>query len=75
MPFGRDLGKPYGGNPILYNSKYALEFIDATSKIKTETGFGEGARRVKLLRRPDEQYTGELKVVNLKKDFGFTDDS
>jgi len=74
MPFGRDLGKPYGGNPVLYNSKYALEFIDAPNKVKNETGWGEQARRVKLLRRPDEPYTGELVPVHLKKDYGFTDD-
>jgi len=72
-PFGRDLGKPYGGDPILYNSKYALQFIDATSAIKKETGWGEEARRIKLLRRPDEPYTGELIPVRLKKDYGFSD--
>lgn len=71
--FGRDLGKPYGGNPILYNSKYAIEFIDAPKKIQQETGFGIDARRVKLLRRPDEQTTGELHTVRLKKDYGFCD--
>jgi RecA/RadA recombinase len=74
MPFGRDLGKPYGGNPVLYNSKYALEFIDATNKVKNETGWGEEARRVKLLRRPDEPSTGELFPVRLKKDWGFCDE-
>lgn len=74
MPFGRDLGKPYGGNPVLYNSKYALGFIDAPNKIKTETGWGTEARRVRLLRRPDEQTTGELIPIRLKKDFGFCDD-
>ncbi len=74
MPFGRDLGKPYGGNPILYNSKYALEFIDAPNKIKTSTGWGVEARRVKLLRRPDEPSTGELIPVRLKKDYGFCDE-
>lgn len=73
MPFGRDLGKPYGGDPILYNSKYSLELIDATNKIETETGWGPEARRVKLLRRPDEPTTGELIPVRLKKDWGFCD--
>jgi RecA/RadA recombinase len=72
-PFGRDLGKPYGGDPILYNSKYALQFIDAPKRVKDETGFGEEARRIKLLRRPDEPYTGELVPVRLKKDWGFCD--
>ena len=74
MPFGRDLGKPYGGNPILYNSKYAMEFIDAPNKVKTETGWGEESRRVMLLRRPDEQTTKELIPVRLKKDYGFCDE-
>jgi len=73
MPFGRDLGKPYGGNPILYNSKYALELIDAPNKVKTETGWGMECRRVKLLRRPDEPSTGELIPVRLRKDYGFCD--
>jgi len=71
MPFGRDLGKPYGGNPVLYNSKFALEFIDAPNKVKNETGWGEETRRVKLLRRPDEPYTGELVPTRLKKDYGY----
>jgi len=74
MPFGRDLGKPYGGNPILYNSKYAMEFIDAPKKVQNETGWGLEARRVKLLRRPDEQTTGELIPVRLKKDYGYCDE-
>jgi len=74
MPFGRDLGKPYGGNPVLYNSKYAMEFIDAPNKVKNETGWGEEARRVKLLRRPDEPYTGELFPVRLKKDWGYCEE-
>jgi len=74
MPFGRDLGKPYGGNPILYNSKFAIEFIDAPSKVKKDTGWGEETRRIKLLRRPDEPYTGELIPIRLKKDWGFCDE-
>ena len=73
MPYGRDLGKPYGGSPVLYNSKYAIGFVDATSEIKKNTGWGIEARRVRLLRRPDEQTTGQLYPVRLKKDWGFDD--
>ena len=72
--FGRDLGKPYGGDPILYNSKYAMEFIDAPRKLQQETGWGIETRRVKLLRRPDAQSTNELFPVRLKNNFGYTDD-
>jgi len=74
MPFGRDLGKPYGGNPVLYNSKYALEFIDAPKKLQNETGWGQETRRVKLLRRPDVPQDDQLHPVRLKKDYGFTDE-
>jgi len=74
MPFGRDLGKPYGGNPVLYNSKYALEFIDAPKKLQTETGWGNETRRIKLLRRPDVPQDDQLYPVRLKKDFGFCDE-
>ena len=72
-PFGRDFGKMWGGDPVLYNSKYAMEFIDATNKIKNDTGWGVEARRVKLVRRPDEQVTDELIPIRLKKDYGYTD--
>jgi len=74
MPFGRDLGKPYGGDPILYNSKYAIQFIDSTRKIQNETGWGIEARRIKLLRSPGIQTTEELIPIRLKKDYGFTDE-
>ena len=74
MPFGRDLGKPYGGDPILYNSKYAIEFIDAPKKLQKETGWGNECRRVKLLRRPDRPSTDELFPVRLRKDWGYTDE-
>ena len=74
MPFGRDLGKPYGGNPVLYNSKFAMEFIDAPRKIQNETGWGDETRRVKLLRRPDVPATSELFPIRLKKDYGFCDE-
>lgn len=74
MPFGRDLGKPYGGDPILYNSKYALQIIDAPRKLQQETNWGLETRRVKLLRSPHEQATEELFPIRLKKDWGFCED-
>ena len=37
---GQDLGNPYGGAPVLYNSKYAIQILKATHKIKIETGWG-----------------------------------
>jgi len=72
-PFGRDFGHMWGGDGLLYNSKYALQFIDATSKIKNQTGWGIEARRVMLIRRPDEQATGDLTPIRLKKDWGYCD--
>lgn len=71
--FGRDLGKPWGGDPILYNSKYALLILDADGKTKKETGWDLEARRIRLIRRPDEQDTNDLFPVRLKKDYGYTD--
>jgi len=71
--FGRDFGKAWGGDPILYNSKYALLILDADGKTKKETGFGDECRRVVLIRRPDEQDTDKKFPVRLKKDYGYTD--
>ena len=73
MPFGTDFGKPVGGDSVMYNTKYTLEFWDATNKIKKDSGFGLEARRVRLFRHPVEQIDGEWQVVRLKKDWGYTD--
>ena len=71
--YGRDFGKAWGGDPILYNSKYALLIIDGDGKTKKETGFGLECRRIMLIRRPDEQDTGEKFPVCLRKDYGYAD--
>jgi len=73
-PFGRDLGKPYGGDPILYNSKYAIELINAPRKLQNETGWGLETRRVMLLRAPGEQTTKEMLPIRLKKDWGYCEE-
>jgi len=73
MPFGTDFGHPIGGDSIMYNTKYVLEFWDATNKIKTDTGFGIEARRVRLYRHPTEQITGEWIPIRLQKDVGYVD--
>jgi len=73
MPFGRDLGNPYGGNPILYNSKFVIQFIDAPKKLKDETGFGLECRRIRMIRNPSDQTTGEMYPIRLRKDWGFCD--
>jgi len=73
MPFGTDFGKPVGGDSIMYNTKYTLEFWDATNKIKKDSGFGLEARRVRLYRHPTEQIDGVWHVIRLKKDYGYTD--
>ena len=72
-PFGIDHGKMWGGDGMMYTSKYAIQFTNATMKIKNETGWGIEARRVKLVRRPDEQDTGEWIPVRLMKDYGYCD--
>jgi len=81
-PIGQyhDLGHAYGGNPIYYNSKYILQFLNGTkveknilcAENKRETWSSE-ARRVILIRRPNEQATGEKIPIRLKKDWGFDD--
>ena len=70
----KDPGKPYGGQPILYNSKYALQIRDSTNKLKKESGFGLEARRVQLLRAPGLQTTKEEFNVRLQKDYGYVDE-
>jgi RecA/RadA recombinase len=70
--FGRDFGKPYGGDEVLYNSKYILAIID--SDMKARATYGKSARRVMLMKHPFNATTGELFPINLKEDYGFTDD-
>ncbi|RKY93948.1 MAG: hypothetical protein DRQ06_05980 [Candidatus Hydrothermota bacterium] len=70
--FGRDFGKPYGGDEILYNSKYILCIIN--SDMAARAKYGKTARRVMLLKHPFNATTGELFPVNLKVDYGFTDE-
>ena len=70
--FGRDFGKPYGGDEVLYNSKYILAIID--SDMSARAKYGKSARRFMLLKHPFNAVTGELYAINLKKDYGFTDD-
>jgi RecA/RadA recombinase len=70
--FGRDFGKPYGGDEVLYNSKYILAIIDSDMKARSE--FGKTARRVMMLKHPYNATVGELYSLNLKKDYGFTEE-
>jgi len=72
--FGVDFGNMWGGDTILYNTKYAIQFWSATSKIQKETKWGNEARRVRLFRNPYKKATGEWKVVRLKEDYGFCDE-
>lgn len=75
MPFGRDLGKIYGGQPVLYNSKYAIQLVNSTSELKKAyySGFEDEARRVRLIRHPYIVADGNLHNIRLKKDYGFCD--
>ncbi len=70
--FGRDFGKPYGGDEVLYNSKYILAIID--SDMTARAKYGKSARRAMLMKHPFNATTGELFPINLKVDYGFTDD-
>lgn len=73
-PYGRDFGHMYGGHPVLYNSKYAIQLLDSTSEIKKTKfkGFEHEARRVRLIRHP---YINDTKLydIRLKTDYGFCD--
>lgn len=70
--FGRDFGKPYGGDEVLYNSKYILALVD--SDMAARAKYGDTARRVFILKHPYQAITKELLAINLKKDYGFTDE-
>ena len=70
--FGRDFGKPYGGDEVLYNSKYIVCIVD--SDMAARAKYGKSARRFFLLKHPYNPTVGELFPVNLKPDYGYTDD-
>jgi len=72
-PFGRDFGNPYGGDEIFYNSKYVIEIID--SDMAARAKFGQCARRVMLVKHPYQAIDKVLHPVNLKTNFGFTDEA
>lgn len=73
LKWGRDFGKIYGGDEILYNSKYVLEIVD--SDMSARAKYGDTARRCMILKHPYQSNVRELHPVNLKKDFGFTDET
>lgn len=72
MVWGRDFGKIYGGDEVLYNSKYVIELIN--SDMAARAKFGKGARRVMLIKHPYNPLTREMYAINLKENYGFTDD-
>lgn len=72
--FGVDWGVPTGGDSIIYNTKYVLEFWEATSPIKKSTGWDLEARRVRIFRHPTEQVDWKWIPIRLKKDTGYTDE-
>lgn len=75
MPFGKDLGKIYGGQPVLYNSKYAIQLLTSTNELRKKyyQGFENEARRVRLIRHPYIIADGKMYNIRLKKDYGFCD--
>jgi len=75
MPFGKDLGKIYGGQPVLYNSKYAIQLLPSTNELRKKyyQGFENEARRIRLIRHPYIIADGKLYNIRLKKDYGFCD--
>lgn len=70
--FGRDFGKPYGGDEVLYNSKYILAIIDSDMKARTE--YGKTARRVMMLKHPYNPDVGNLYNINLKANHGYCEE-
>ena len=73
-PYGRDFGKVFGGDPVLYNSKYVVQIINSTSTIKKAKfkGFEDEAKRIRLLRHPYIK-SDKLYDIRLKEDWGFED--
>jgi hypothetical protein len=76
-----DIGHAYGGNPIYYNSKYIIQLLSGTKPEKEiecaenkKNTWNQEARRIMLIRRPDEQSTGIKIPIRLKKDWGFSDE-
>lgn len=68
----RDLGRPYGGDAIIYHSKYILQILPPDKKAKEK--FGDEARRVQLVRRPDVKTDWAKYPVRLALDLGFVDE-
>lgn len=73
-PYGKDFGMVWGGDPIIYNSKYIIQLMESTKAIATTKcqGYEEEARRVRVVRHPylrdDTMYD-----IRLKKNYGFED--
>ena len=56
--FGRDFGRAYGGDEVLYNSKYVIEIVD--SDMTARAKYGSTARRILLIKHPYNAVTREL---------------
>lgn len=73
-PFAYDYGNPTGGDSIIYNTKYVLNFWTGNQKMAKEKGWEPvEVRKVRLYRHPSEQLTGEWIPIRLRKDYGFCD--
>ena len=72
-PFGRDFGNPYGGDEVLYNSKYILEIVD--SDMAARAKYGQTSRRIMLVKHPYQKVDKTLYPVNLKENYGFCDET
>ncbi len=67
-----DHGKPKGGDVIVYNTKYILQFDDAINKEKKDN-FGSETKRAKLYRHPIKIPGNKWDLIRLKEDYGYTD--
>jgi len=70
--YGRDFGRAWGGDEIIFNSKYVLLIMD--SDMSARAIYGDTARRIMLKKHPYNANVDKLFPVNLKENYGYTDD-
>lgn len=64
-----DLGHPYGGDIIQYNTKWNLQVLRGTTELNKK--YGAEVRRIRRLRTPTAQ--PDVAIVKLAKDLGYVD--
>jgi RecA/RadA recombinase len=72
-PEGYGHGLPWGGDSILYHTKFFMFLLDGAKEERDK--WGEEGRRIMLFRYPGIQSKTVIIPVRLKKDFGFCEDN